>query len=83
MKKFLLLFICLMVLFCFLRKFVYLCKRDIFYFSNISFNIDFAFFFLLSQKKEEKCSQKEERKTVGRHLPAENMGIYCVSRIFR
>jgi len=25
---------------------------------------DFAFFFLLSRKKEEKCSQKEERKTV-------------------
>jgi len=31
---------------------------------NSSFNIDFAFFFLLSRKKEEKCSQKEERKTV-------------------
>jgi len=31
---------------------------------NISFYLIFAFFFLLSQKKEEKCSQKEERKTV-------------------
>ena len=30
----------------------------------ILFVFDFAFFFLLSQKKEEKCSQKEERKTV-------------------
>jgi hypothetical protein len=31
---------------------------------KILFVKDFAFFFLLSQKKEEKCSQKEERKTV-------------------
>jgi hypothetical protein len=40
-----------------------------------------AFFFFLSEEIR-KTLQKEERNRCGRLLPAENMGIYCVSRIF-
>ena len=63
---------------------------DFMFFFKYPLHLNSAFFFLLLRKKEEKRSRREmhsfrqeERKTVGRHLPAENMGIYCVSRIFR
>ena len=40
-------------------------RANFLYFSLIILCVRvFAFFFLLSRKKEEKCSQKEERKTV-------------------
>ena len=42
-----------------------------------------SFLFLLRKKKERNEPKKAKRKNVGRLLPAENMGIYCVSRIFR
>ena len=49
---------------------------------NSSFYIDFAFFFLLSQKKEEEtrecfafCKKKKERPWAGERLQA-NMGIF-------
>ena len=54
-----------------------------FYFLKLFFMLKIRIFLPSFAKERRKTLQKEERKTVGRHLPAENMGIYCVSRIFR